>query len=172
MLPADTVLKLAGPDTGFISADDLNSIKSTKELFRRFNKLILLYIHHKDDNNLIGHYTALINHPNSIEFADSYAMKPDDILMMKSKQDREATDQPTNHLARLLYNSGRTIEYNSVPLQSKDNKVATCGVWSSLRCRFSDIPIELWEQFWREQKRSHHGKSLDELVVRMCKLLK
>jgi len=171
MLPADTVLKLSGSDTGFVSYDDLMNIKSTKDLFRRFNKLILLYIHHKDPENLIGHYTALINHPNSIEFFDSYAMKPDDILMMKSKKDRESTDQPTNHLARLLYNSGRTIEYNDLPLQSKDLKVATCGVWSGLRCHYSEIPLNTWMDIWKQLKSTHKGKELDRLAVRMAKIL-
>ena len=172
MLTADQVLRLAGDDVGFISADDLADIKSTKQLFERFNKIILLYLHYKSETDMIGHYVCLINHPNSIEFSDSYKMKPDDILMMKSKKDRESTDQTHNSLARLLYNSGRKIEYNSVQLQSKDPKVATCGFWSAIRCRFSDIPIEIWEQFWKDQKKKHPGKNdLDRLVVRMCNLL-
>lgn len=172
MLTADQAMKIAGNDVGFISADNLPNIKSTNELFSRFRKILLLYLHYKTDTDLVGHFCAIVKKPHSICFYDSYGLTPDQILLSKSKKDREATDQEKNYLAKLLYNSGEKIEYSSVKLQSTDNKVSTCGYWSALALRFGDIPIELWEQFWREQKRSHHGKSLDELVVRMCKLLK
>lgn len=171
MLTADQVMKIAGDDVGFISADNLASIKSTRELFSRFKKIILLYLHFKDDDNLIGHFCAIAKKPHSICFYDSYGLTPDQILLSKSKKDRESTDQDQNYLAKLLYQSGEKIEYNSVELQSKDPKVSTCGYHSALALRFSDIPINVWEQFWREQKRNHPGKKLDELVVRMCKLL-
>ncbi len=171
MLTADEAMRLAGDGTGFISYDDLMNIKSTKELFKRFNKIILLYLHYKDQNNLVGHYVCLINHPNSIEFADSYGMKVDDILMMKTKRERQDTDQNNNALAKLLYNSGRTIEYSDIPLQSKDIRVTTCGYYAGLRARYSDLPLNDWMKFWKQMKQNHKGKELDKLAVRMSDIL-
>ena len=171
MLTADQVMKMSGDDVGFISADDLANIKSTSELFRRFKKLVLLYLHYKSETDLVGHYCAIVKKPHSICFYDSYGLTPDQILLSKSKKDREATDQQHNYLAKLLYNSGEKIEYNSVQLQSKADRISTCGYHTALALRFSDIPIEIWEQFWRSQKKTHPAPKLDQLVVRMCNLL-
>jgi hypothetical protein len=172
MWGVDDVMRLAGNDTGFISADNLSNIKSVKDLFSRFKKIILLYIHHKDDENIIGHYVALLDHGNSIEFFDSYGMKVDDILMMKSRRERMDTDQETNYLAKLLYNSGRTIEYNDLPLQSTDTRVSTCGVWSGIRCKYSQIPLNDWMNFWRKMKQTHKGKhALDKLAIKMASII-
>lgn len=171
MLTADQAMRLAGNDVGFLSADLLPDIKSTNQLFSRFKKILLLYLHFMDDNNMVGHFCAIVKKPGSIVFYDSYGLTPDQILLSKSKKDRESTNQDKNYLAKLLYNSGEKIEYSSVQLQSKEDKVSTCGYHSALALRFSDIPIEIWERFWKQEKRSHPGKKLDELVVKMCKLL-
>ena len=171
MLTADEAMRLAGDDVGFISMDNLKDLKSIDQLFSRFKKILLLYLHYKSDTDLVGHFCSIVRKPNSVCFYDSYGLTPDQILLSKSKTERSETDQQQNYLAKLLYNSGLPVEYNSVQLQSKDSRVTTCGYWSALALRYSDIPIAIWEKFWREKKKQYPGKNIDQLAVNMCNLL-
>lgn len=165
MLTPDQVLQIAGSDTGFISYDKLKHVKSINELFKRFKKVLLLYINYMDNNNIIGHYNALVKKPKSIEFFDPFGMKPDKILMMKTKSDRTATEQEHNYLSKLLLASETPVEYSSCKLQAEGSE--TCGYWCGIFLRYSNLSMTQWESFFNSLKKKYTRKQLDEMIIKL-----
>jgi hypothetical protein len=157
------VLKIAGRGTHFIDYPDLNAIES---LFQLPSKLVVFYNHKVDQNlDVIGHYCALLRHPKYIEFFDAYNYKPDDILIAKTSQQRMETGQQTNQLCRLLYDSGLPVVYNEHSFQSSKPSVATCGDWTGIRCRFSSVPLNEFQQLFIDVKPK---VDLDELITALA----
>jgi hypothetical protein len=149
LLSDKEVLKISGHGTALVEYPALKEMTSIDHLFARANKIILLYVHESDANTVVGHWCCLINRAKSVEFHDSYGLRPDDIIISKSKQDRNNTSQEQNYLSKLLYNSGKKVEYNEMHLQSNDPAVATCGYYSGLRCRYSDIPLKQYQKIFK-----------------------
>ena len=101
------ILKLAGKDTEMITYPNIKRYKSLDELFGNKKNVIILYVHNETQSSITGHWCCVIKHPNSYEFFDSYSLLPDDIIMMKTEEDREETRQDHNYLSELLYNSNK-----------------------------------------------------------------
>ena len=162
------ILKLAGKDTKMITYPNLKRYKSLNELFGNKKNVIILYVHNETPSNITGHWCGVIKHPNSYEFFDSYGLLPDDIIMMKTEEDREETRQEHNYLSELLYNANKEVEYNEYQYQDNNQDVNTCGAHTGVRCRFSDIPLTEYQHVFNLLK--NHGVNTDKLVVELAKL--
>ena len=97
MLTDKQILKVAGPHTKIITYPNLKRFNTIEQVFGDKKKVIILYVHDESPNSVSGHWCAVIKHPKSIEFFDSYSMRPDDIIMMKSSIDRKSTHQEHNY---------------------------------------------------------------------------
>ena len=155
LLSDKEVLKIAGPGSSLVEYPALARLNNIDQLFARSKKIILLYVHEMDENNVVGHYCTLIDHGNNIEFNDSYGLRPDDIIIKKSKNDRVNTGQTRNYLSKLLYESRLPINYNEYKFQSNKPNVAVCGYYAGLRCRYSDIPLKSYQNIFRTLKKLH-----------------
>lgn len=162
------ILKVAGADTKLITYPQLKRFKTIDDVFGNKNKVIILYIHNETNNNIEGHWCCIIRHPSYIEFFDSYAMMPDDIIMMKSSDDRENTHQEHNYLSKLLYDSEMPVEYNEFPYQEQSDDINTCGAHTGIRCRFSDIDLTDYQYIFNTLK--SHGVDTDKIVVELARL--
>jgi hypothetical protein len=162
------ILKVAGPDTKLITYPQLQRFSTIDQVFGNKNKVIILYIHTETQNNISGHWCAIIRHSKYIEFYDSYGMMPDDIIIMKSPKDRKDTRQDHNYLSILLYESKTPVQYNEYPYQEVNDNINTCGAHTGVRCRFSDIDLTDYQHIFNTLK--SHGVDTDKIVVELAKL--
>lgn len=168
MLTDKQVKRIAGKGSKIITYPQLKKYKSIEQLFGKNNKIIILYVHDETPTDLTGHWDALIKHPNSIEFFDSYSFQPDDILNLKSNEDRKDTKQEHNFLSKLLYESKKPVEYNEFQYQDTNDDINTCGAHTAIRCRFSDIPLTQYQEIFNILK--SHDIDTDKLVIALSKL--
>lgn len=168
MFTDDQILKVAGPHTKLITYPQLKRYKTLDQAFGNKKNLILLYVHDESPNSITGHWCAIIRHPHSYEFWDSYGMMPDDIIMMKSDEDRANTHQEHNYLSSLLFNSKKNIEFNEFQFQNNDKDINTCGAHTGVRCRFSDISLNDYQHIFNTLK--SHGVDTDKIVIELAKL--
>ena len=105
-----------------------------------------------------GHYVALINRGNRVEYFSSLGMPPRDELT-KLKLGVSPKFQ------KLLKNN---FSYNRTALQNQsDYKINTCGWFCIARCLLHDLPIAEFVQLFKSRTRSP-----DEIIGKMCLLLK
>lgn len=162
------ILKVAGADTKLITYPQLKRFQTIDDVFGGKSKVIILYVHNETNNNIEGHWCCIIRHPKYIEFFDSYAMMPDDIIMMKSPDDRENTHQEHNYLSKLLYDCKMPVEYNEYPYQEQSDDINTCGAHVGIRTRFSDIDLTDYQHIFNTLK--SHGVDTDKIVVELARL--
>lgn len=168
-LDAELVTRLAGPKARFIDYPILERVDNLDQLFdRKHQSVVLFYRHQINDRDVEGHYSAILKHPNTFEFFDSYGMKPDDIIIRKSVQDRTNTGQPFNSLSRLFYNASKPIEYNEIRFQSLDPKISTCGFYTAIRCRFGDVPLKDFQNILKNTCQQF-GIKPDDFIVDLTK---
>ena len=79
LLSDHEVEKIAGPGCLVVEYPILAKLNNIEQLFKKSNKIVLLYVHDIDENSITGHYCSLIHHGNSMEFHDSYGLKPDQL---------------------------------------------------------------------------------------------
>lgn len=101
--------------------------------------MIILYL--TSENH--GHWTLLHKVGNTIEFFDSYGIKPD----LEFKYINEEMQYP-KYLARLLakISQHQPIHYNQYQFQAKKTGVNTCGRWCIIRNMYSNIDINVFKR--------------------------
>lgn len=162
------ILKLAGKDSKIILYPNLKRYKTIEQVFGNKKNVIILYIHDETPSSITGHWCSVTKYNNLYSFYDSFGMMPDDIIMMKTEQDRDKTNQEHNYLSALLFNSKQPVEYNEFQFQDNDQDVNTCGAHTGVRCRFSDIPLKEYQKVFNVLKK--HFLNTDKLVVELAKL--
>jgi hypothetical protein len=167
------VKKLGGRGTKVLLYPELNKYKDIDHLFDEHgNKIALLYINEQDDNSTTGHWVGLLRNKRGkkmhYEIFDSYGKMPDEHFDEFPDRLRKQLRQGVNKLTRLMYkrlkgNEGDTvIEFNEIPYQRTDPRIATCGRWCGLRLRHGKIPLDQFQKIISDSKRPY-----DELVVDM-----
>ena len=164
------VLMLLNNKCNLVQYSDVHNIKSIDELLGPYRKCILLYL----TSTNYGHYCAVweqsvrstdsngvAEYNNIIFFFDSYGSKPDSQLNFVPQDLKQELNSNHNYLIRLLYNSGKKVEYNQYPLQSRKDGVNTCGRWCVNRLRFSEISIDDYSQIFKDASKY---MSADELI--------
>jgi len=115
---------------------DLFNYKNIYDILKPNGNFVLLYLTKEN----YGHWVCVIDHGKSIEFFDSYGIKPD--LEFKQIENRKELDEPFNYLSFLLLMSNKKIEYNSRELQEYSANISTCGRHCVMRILMKDIPID------------------------------
>jgi predicted secreted protein len=83
---------------------------------------------------------------NTIEFNDSYGIKPDEQSDWVSKNKLKEFRQDTHYLTELLKNSGYRIVYNKYPFQSSKHDISTCGRHAATRLYFKHLSLPEYAQ--------------------------
>ena len=100
-------------------------------------------------------------------FSDSYGSKPDSQLNFVPYDMKDELNSNHNYLIRLMYNSGKKVEFNQYKLQSREPDVATCGRWSVNRLRFPEISIDEYHNIFKQSSKYIDN---DELIVLLVPL--
>lgn len=130
------------------------------------NSCILYFETERNGNMLGGHWTCLTLSPKSqsidsnndltfsINFFDSYGLKPDYQKDKINDAQLEVSNMAENVLSRLLYDASDdiNIEYNEKPLQLMSKKgskkqVNTCGRHVICRIMCVDLPLDKYQKF-------------------------
>lgn len=131
---------------------ELHNIRDVKELFNMFDNIIILYRTEKN----YGHYVALINHQNYIEFFDPYGTAPDYALGVAKESLRHMRGQVIPHITGLLQDAQDRykirVVYNDIKLQEFHEHVNTCGRWCATRIKLKHLNLRQFQRLFLGQK--------------------
>jgi hypothetical protein len=131
---------------------ELNKYDDINTLFKESDNIIILY---RTEGNY-GHWVALLNYGDYIEFFDSYGMQPDYELQYAQESMRSTKGQDEPHLTYLLNNAKnrykKKIVYNSVRLQQFHQYINTCGRHVALRIKFRHIELNDYQKLLLSSK--------------------
>ena len=144
-----------------VAYSNLHLIKSIDELLGKHRKCVLLYQTSKN----YGHYVAVWEHNDTIFFSDSYGGIVDSQLKYVPHDMKDELNSNHNYLIRLMYNSGKKVEFNQYELQSRDPEVASCGRWSINRLRFPEISIDEYHDIFKDASKYINKDELICLLV-------
>lgn len=175
LLNGDQMKQISGNDSIILSYPELYKYKSIENLFNNgINKVIILYLQEKHENNMMGHWCLLTKYlnQNKVCFYDPYGFMPDSQLKWNDKEERIELNQEHNYLTLLLYNYSKNngkVEYNEMKFQKKDPSINTCGRHVSVRAHFFNIPLETYQHMFKRMR--NKGFDLDNLIVLISDLL-
>jgi len=162
-LSATQVLNLLDNKANFVQYSDLHKIPTIDELLGQYKKCVLLY----QTSRNYGHYVALWEYNDTIFFFDSYGGIVDSQLKYVPPDLKDELNSNHNYIIRLMYESGKKVEFNQYQLQSREPDVSTCGRWTVNRLRFPEISINEYHDIF---KQSSKYISNDELIVLLVPL--
>lgn len=155
------ILNLMDNKCNLVQYSDLHNIKSIDELLGPHKKCVLLY--HTSTN--YGHWCCVWEYNNTIFFFDSYGGVVDTQLKFLPRDLKQELNSNHNYLIKLMYDSGKEVEYNQHDLQSRKLGVNTCGRWCVNRLRFPEISIDDYYQLFKDSSKYMKNDELICLLV-------
>jgi len=116
----------------------IHTFNNIDEILGKYKRVILLY----QTSLNFGHWCCLYEYCGSICFFDSYGFIPDDELKFTPKDLKKELKQEYRYLTKLLYESGKPIQYNEYKLQIENDNINTCGRWCIIRLKYPKISID------------------------------
>jgi hypothetical protein len=136
----DDIRKILGDDIKIWNYPQLQNLSDIREMFDDKGRAILLF---PNISPTAGHWTALMNRKNGIEFYDPYGDAPDTEQRGGiSKMRLEQMDIEKPFLTKLLRASGRPVFYNNHAFQSSSPSVATCGRHCVVRLLYAPYSLD------------------------------
>ena len=155
------VLDLLDHKCNLVQYSDLHRIPTIDELLGPHRKCVLLY----QTSHNYGHWCCVWEHNDTIFFFDSYGSKPDTQLKFLAHDMKTELNSNHNYLIRLLYKSGKKVEFNQYQFQSRDPHVAVCGRWCVNRLRFPEISIDDYHTIFKDASKFINKDKLICLLV-------
>ncbi len=164
-LSINDISKLLDGKVNMMTYKDVSGYKTIEDLLGKHKRAVILYLTSKN----YGHFTCIFEYKGNITFFDSYGFIPDDEL--KFVPNDLKTELRSNHryLTELLYKSNKPVDYSQYQLQSKSQKITTCGRWCVARLRHMDVSTDDFADVFLKAKKY---MPLDELIVKLVPLNK
>lgn len=160
-LSGSDILNLLNNNTNVLTYPQLTKYDNIESLLYPYNSCIILYLTHKN----YGHWTCLINHYDRIEFFDSYINSLPDSELSKINYDfRINSNQLHPHLATLLSNGNKNIEYNNYSFQKFNKNIKTCGYHCVSRIIFKNFLLDEYYNILKKLSKEYK-LTLDNLAV-------
>lgn len=131
------------PTLRIITYPELLQFKHLDDALDEKGRLMILYL---TTDSHTGHWICLLKRGNTVEFNDSYGIKPDDQSDWISKTKQKEFRQDTHYLTELLRESGYRIVYNKYPFQSSKRDINTCGRHAATRLYFKHLSLPEYAQ--------------------------
>lgn len=151
-----------------ITYPNLRKYKTFDECFKQYDYFILFF---ETTNKDTGHWQTLFkdpNRPNTIQFFDSYGLKPsgdknyiEKSILIKLNEIKPYLPDLIDYFIKVQ--NGK-FYYNTYQYQSWAGNVSTCGRWVSVRLLNKHLNDIQFYNFINNYKRSHNLNSLDEVV--------
>ena len=161
-LSDDDLRHILGNDIKIIKYAQLSEYDELETLLPNAVDCCIILYEEKLDS---GHWTALSKYNGRYEHFDSYGVAPDTELHWVNLRARAKLNEMTPYLSDLL--KKESYIYNTVPYQSKDHDVNTCGshVAHRLYCLQSKgIQLAGYHAYMEELKKQTHA-SYDYIVA-------
>lgn len=142
-----------------VSYPDIKKYRNINDLLGKYKKCVILYLNSAN----YGHWTCIYEYNGTIYFFDSYGVEPNGQLNWLPKNVNKLLKQDHKHLLKLLYNSGKPIEYNEYPLQKFGKGINTCGKWVVFRLKYPFLSVENFRKLF-ENKNIEPDKLINSLV--------
>lgn len=149
-----------------IKYSEMEKYNTIDEMLPKNNtyKIILL-----EETYNSGHWVAILRYNNTIEYFNSYGLKPSVELDGNSYLKNKQLNQDVKYLNILLNKElgKKNIIFNKIKFQKYDPNIATCGRWCVLRClMFKKYKMDL-PQFIKfiDDLKNHFNLSSDQLVT-------
>ncbi len=157
-----TIANANGDCSEFILYNDL---QGPPEVGRCF----VILIRQKEN---FGHYVAMLNHGDSLEFYDSYAYKPDREKKWVSARVNESLGNTPNKVSDIMRewkDAGGKCEYNERKFQNEHNpKDSSCGYQVGIRCLNHRMSLTRYQQ-WLTKLCAAKGLTGSNAVIAMGK---
>ena len=157
------VLNLLDHKCNLVQYSDLHKISTIDELLGQHKKCVLLY----QTSHNYGHWCCVWQYNDTIFFFDSYGSKPDTQLNFIPHDMKTELNSNHNYLIRLMYKSGKKVEFNQYQFQSREPDVAVCGRWCVNRLRFPEISIDDYHDIFKQSSKYINN---DELICYLVRL--
>lgn len=164
-LGTDDILRITDGKTNIIAYEDLEQVSNLDNIFKPYGAIIMLY----QTAQAFGHWVCLLKTgEKTLEFYDSYGLKPDQELDMANDFHLRIHDGViTPHLMALMKAGGWSYTYNKERLQKRLEDINTCGRYCALRVRFRDISMSKFNKLLTDNKHYHPDLWVSVLTM-MC----
>ena len=160
-LSSTEILKLLDNKCNLVLYSDVHKIPTIDVLLGPHRKCVLLY----QTSHNYGHWCCVWEHNNTIFFFDSYGSMPDSQLKFVPPDLKKELNSNHNYLIRLLYNSGKKVEFNQYQFQKREPDVSTCGRHCIARLRFPEISIDDYHDIFKDANKYIENDELICLLV-------
>lgn len=150
-LSDDDIKNILGEDIKIIKYPDIKNLQSVDELFDKNGRCILFYPILSD---AVGHWVALINHTDRIEFFDPYGKSPESLRINIPKEQQKLLDMAEPYLIHLLSTSTKPVFYNNHCFQKHSNSNLTCGRHAAVRLLYYPYDLEHYNNIIKKSKMS------------------
>jgi len=121
-----------------------------------------------------GHWACILRYGKTIEWFDSYGLKPDGELRFISTIKKKLLGEDHKYLSNLLseaHSRGWDVVYNKKKLQKLKDGINTCGRWVLLRITMMKDMMFTLPDFLEFIEKNFEGSGLtkDEVVVKWVK---
>ena len=130
------IRKILGNDIKIITYPMLGNMSSIDEAFDGKGRSVMLV---PNVSPTMGHWVAMIDRGDSIEFFDPYGDAPEEQKGGLSHSKLQALDIDQPFLTKLLRASGKPVYYNTKAFQSSGRSVATCGRHAVARLAYAPL---------------------------------
>lgn len=131
-------------ECNIVSYTDLGNYRNLDEMLGEHGACAFLFETAREAGNVhVGHWCCFTRRTeDTIEFFDSYGLRPDAELGFVSPEFKERYDE-NGQLTRLIESSAtkERVVYNTTALQGQDKKIDTCGRYVALRIRMRQLPL-------------------------------
>jgi len=141
------IRKILGDDIKIITYPMLGTMNSIDEAFDSKGRSVMLV---PNVSPTMGHWVAMLNRPDSIEFFDPYGDAPEEQKGGLSSSKLRALDIDQPFLTKLLRESGKPVFYNTKAFQSSNRNVATCGRHAVARLAYAPYTIDKYDDCIRK----------------------
>jgi hypothetical protein len=149
-----------------IKYSDIEDYDSIDKLLPGKNSFRIVLIEDKLNS---GHWLCILKYGKTIEYFNSYGLRPSAELDGLSKLVNRQLDQDVKHLNILLNKSLDKYDmiYNKIKFQKFGDGVATCGRHTILRCvMFKKMHMDLYQYIaFMEELKKKFKLSYDQLVT-------
>ena len=157
----DSDIRFYLTDTIILTYSELTNIKKIEELLPRHKSYFILLYPVQSESS--GHWVCLTRFAKTIEYFDSYGLKPDVPLTWGKYNNVH------RRLSELLNNTKLRVDYNNIDFQNnKDFTISTCGsyvVFRILTMIEMNADLEKNNIILKTLKETNEDKSYDDIVV-------
>ena len=137
-LSGEDILRIADGKCVVISYEDLHNLETLDSVLLPYDAVVILY----QTSDSFGHWVTLLRRGNTLEFYDSYGLRPDEELNMDNEfHKRIHNGEVVPHLSHLIRQDGYRVIYNSKRLQKNLEDENTCGRYAALRVRLRNFSV-------------------------------